>query len=422
MICQNSIRRFTAVLSFFVFASAVSASDWHQWRGPAGNGHAINAVGADGKLPPVEIGENTNVIWKRDLPGRGHGSPTIVGNRIYLATADEAGGAQLLMAIDRATGQTVWWETLMTSSKLPEIHNKNTHASSTVACDGERLYVTLYAQGAVWIHCRSILGEAVWQKRLADFQPKYPFGYAASPMLFENLVIATSESEAETALIGLERLTGKEIWRTPRPQNSSYSSPALLNVAGRVQLVMTGGRELRAYDPATGRGLWRVAGAAKHTAGTVTGSGNYVIGSGGYPESETTCVVADGSGRIAWKNNQKCYEQSMLIHDGHVYAVTDKGVTFCWDLETGKERWKARLAGPVSSSPVLVEDRIYVANEKGQIFVFLATPDRYVELGRNQLGSDIFPTPTFLDGRIYARVGVRNGQARHETLYCFGSK
>lgn len=416
--------RFAATTAFLLLALAAPAisSDWQQWRGPRGNGIADNAATPQGKLPPVTFSKDENVLWQSAIPGRGHGSPTVVGNRIYLSTADDAKGTQSLLSIDRESGQIVWQEVLMTSQKLPEIHNKNTHASSTVACDGERLFVTLYAQDSVWIHCRTIDGDAVWSRKLAPFRPKYPFGYAASPVLYGELVIATAESEAETALIGLDRKSGKEIWRSPRPQNSSYSSPALLQVGGRQQLVISGGRQITAYDPGTGKQLWSAEGAAKHTAGTVTGEGDYVLASGGYPESETTCIRADGSGRIVWKNNQKSYEQSMIVHDGYVYAFTDKGVAFCWELRSGKEMWKQRLAGPVSSSPVLVGDRIYAGNEKGALFVFLATPDRYVPLAENQLGSDIFPTPTYLDGKIYARVGFQEGQRRREVLFCIGEK
>jgi len=413
--------RKTVAILFCLFPVVANASDWLQWRGPYGNGIAVMGVAADGTSPPVEFGEDKNVVWKKTIPGRGHGSPTIFGNRIYLATADEATNSQFLMAIDRDSGEIVWQELLHRNRALPEIHNKNTHASSTVACDGERLFVTLYSDSEIWIHCRALNGDAVWKKRLASFRPKYPFGYAASPLVFKNLVIATAESEAENALIGLDRKTGQEVWRTPRPKNSSYSSPSILTVSGRVQLVICGGREIRSYDPATGVELWKATGAAKHTAGTVNGEGNYVIASGGYPQSETTCVVADGTGKIAWKNNQKCYEQSMIVHKSFIYAMTDKGVVFCWNLQTGKEMWKKRLEGPVSSSPVLVGDKIYAATEKGKFFVFLATPDRYVELARTTVGSDVFPTPTILDGRIYARVGVRNGQSRSEMLYCFGT-
>ena len=398
------------------------AKDWAQWRGPLSNGHATGAVADDGSMPPLQFGNAQNVIWKTDLPGRGHGSPTVVGNRIYLATADETKKTQSMLAIERSTGKIVWNTQLAASGELPEIHNKNTHASATVACDGERLFVTLYTGNAVWLHCVSVDGDQLWEKQLAKFRPKYPFGYAASPILYKNLVIATSESEAANIIIAYDRASGKKIWRANRLQNSSYSSPSILNVGGRVQMLISGNREIRSYDPDTGKDLWNAPAAAKHTCGTVTGEGNFVIASGGYPQSETTCIAADGSGRVLWKNNQKSYEQSMLIHDGHIYTLTDKGVAFCWDLQTGKERWKQRLAGPVSASPVLVGDRIYAANEKGQVFVFLATPDRYVELARNQVGSDIFPTPTFLDGRIYARVGIQNSQSRKETLYCFGEK
>ncbi len=416
---DRRLTRFAIVLLVVALGfQRAAASDWLQWRGPRGNGVAVD--GANVKSPPVEFNDNTNVVWKTRLPGRGHGSPTVLGNRIFLSSADENAQIQFMMAVDRESGKLVWQETLHKNRQLPNIHNKNTHASSTVACDGERLFVTLYSDSDIWLHCRALNGDALWKKRLARFQPKYPFGYAASPLVFQDLIIAAAESEAETALIAFKRATGKEVWRTRRPQNSSYSSPALLNVGGRTQLLMCGGRQICSYDPATGMQLWKATGAAKHTAGTVTGEGNYVIASGGYPQSETTCVVADGSARIAWKNREKCYEQSMIIHGNHVYALTDKGVAYCWDLATGRERWKKRLEGPVSSSPVLVDDKIYVGNEKGTFFVFLATPDRYVELSRNVVGSDAFPTPTFLDGRIYMRVGIRNDQSRSEMLYSFG--
>ena len=108
-----------------------------------------------------------------------------------------------------------------------------------------------------------------------------------------------------------------------------------------------------------------------------------------------------------------------MVTGGYVYAVTDGGVAYCWDVSNGEEKWKKRLAGPVSASPVLVGDRIYAANEKGEIFVFRARPDKYEVLAQNQLGDDVFPTPTFLDGQIFARVGFRKGEVREEMLFCF---
>lgn len=398
-----------------LFASRAPATDWAQWRGPGGNG-----VAPDGPPPPTEWSESKHVVWKAQIPGRGHGSPTIVGDLIFLTTADEQAGTQQLLAVQRATGDAAWRRTLYRSRKLPDIHAKNTHASATPACDGERVFATFYSEGKIRIGCLSIAGKSLWSRDVARFDPEYPFGYAASPLIYQDVVIATAESDAENALVAFDRKTGREKWRAQRPKNSSYSSPALLNVGGRPQLCISGGREVRAYDPLTGNDLWKAPAAAKHTAGTVIGHRDYVVASGGYPQSETTCIRADGSGRVVWKNRQKCYEQSMLIHDGFVYALTDGGVAYCWDVATGNERWKQRLAGPISASPVLVGDRIYVFNEKGANWVFRATPDSYQLIARNQLGTDVFPTPTFLDGRIYARVGMGSGAGRKEVLFCIG--
>ena len=409
------MRPITAVVTMLLLASQLLATDWPFWRGPHRNG-----IAPAGKLPPLRWSNDQNVLWATPLPGRGHGSPTIVGDRIYLGSANEQDYTQSVLAIQRETGEIAWTKVVYRNRTWPKIHNKNTHASATVACDGQRLFVSFYRDQTISHACLDLDGAIVWQKDLTRFVPEYPFGYAASPLLYRDLVIVAVESNAENALIGMQAATGKEAWRTQRKKNSSYSSPVLLEVGGREQILITGSQALVAYDPATGRELWRARGTAKHTCGTVAGAGDYVVASGGYPQSETICVKADGSGSVVWRNKQKSYEQSMLVSDGHVYTLTDQGVAYCWHLSTGKEMWRKRLGGPVSASPILVGDRIYAANEKGDVFVFRADPRRYEELARNQLGTDIFPTPVFLDGRIYARVGIQNGQERREMLYCLG--
>ena len=404
-----------AILISLLYVSGGVGSDWPNWRGPQGNG-----VAPSGPAPPLNWSDAQNIIWKTPIPGRGHSSPTVVGDRIYLTTADEQAGSQSMLAVDRGTGTIVWQTVVYKNRRWPRIHAKNTHATSTVACDGQRLFSSFYSEGKIRHSCLSRDGEILWQRDLAQFVPKYPFGYAASPVLYGGTVVVAAESEAETTLIALDRKTGDEVWRTPRPTNSSYSSPVLLRVGGREQILISGNQQIRAYDPATGRNLWQANGSTKHTCGTVTGEGELVVASGGYPGSETFCAKADGSGEVLWRNRQKCYEQSLIMHGGIVYAVNDTGVAYCWDARTGRELWKKRLAGPISSSPVLVGDRVYVTNERGTTFVFKANRSRFVSLARNQLGDDAFPTPTFLDGRIYARVGVQRGSRRQEMLYCIG--
>lgn len=411
---KNTIPMLFAVA---ISISSLQAEDWPHWRGPTSNG-----IAPAGPPPPLTWDERTNIVWRTELPGRGHGSPTIVGDRIYLATADETTYAQSVLAIARDSGKILWQKTVHKNDDFPRIHPKNTHASSTIACDGDNLFVGFYSDGKIRHACLELDGNIRWQRDTAEFQQRYPFGFAASPVIHGDRVIVAAESESETALVAYHRADGKEVWRTRRPKNSSYSSPVLLNVAGREQILMLGGREIRAYDPETGEELWDAKGAAKHTGGTVTGERDLVVGSGGFPQSETFCVKADGSAEVLWRNKQKCYEQSMLMHDGYVYAVNDGGIAFCWDAVTGEEQWKQRLGGPVSASPILVGDRIYLSNEKGITFVFRASPQRFEPLAENQLGDDVFPTPSFLDGKIYARVGFGAGDERREVLFCIGEE
>ena len=132
-------------------------------------------------------------------------------------------------------------------------------------------------------------------------------------------------------------------------------------------------------------------------------------------------MKADGSGQILWTNGTKCYEQSMLIHDGHIYAVDDNGIAWCWHAKTGQEKWKQRLQGPVSASPVLVGDTIYASNERGATFVFKANPQRFEAIARNQLGTESFATPTVVDNVMYLRVASGQGGGRSETLYAIGN-
>ena len=163
--------------------------------------------------------------------------------------------------------------------------------------------------------------------------------------------------------------------------------------------------------------MWSVPGTTQATCGTMVWDGETVFASGGYPEAQTIAVKADGS-EVLWKNKQKCYEQSMLAHDGYVYGYTDGGIAVCWRAIDGREMWKTRLGGNVSASPILANGNIYLANEAGDIFIFKATPESYQQVSKTRLGNDIFPTPAFVDNKIFYRVGANNGQQRQEYLYC----
>lgn len=394
--------------------------DWPWWRGPTRNG--ISADGPEAKVP-TKWSATENILWKAEIPGRGHASPVIVDGKIYLTTADDKAQTQSIVAFDAESGRQLWKSDLNQGGFPSQIHKNNTHASPTVACDGERLFVTLNFEKAAHCFATDLSGKVLWKVRFAGFDPgQYPFGYAPSPVLYRNLVIVAAESESERSLVALERATGKEVWRTPRTTHTSYSTPSIGFVAGRDQLLMSGGDQITGYDPATGKQIWTAPGTAAATCGTAVWEGDIVIASGGFPKSNTTAVKADGSGKVVWSVPQKLYEQSLMAYQGHVYALLGNGMLYCWRTADGKEMWRQRLLGPVSASGVAAGGHIYWANERGTLYVFKANPEKLELVAENVLGDETFASPAIVGGRIYLRVGHRDEAGRREVLYCIGTK
>jgi outer membrane protein assembly factor BamB len=175
------------------------------------------------------------------------------------------------------------------------------------------------------------------------------------------------------------------------------------------------------YDPASGKELWSVPCITAATCGTIVWDGDIIYGSGGYPKSETVDIRASGSGgEVLWRNRQNCYEQSMLAASGHLYALTGKGVVYCWNGDTGEEKWLQRLKGPVSCSPVLAGGHIYWTNEAGTTYVFKPTPEKFELVAENKLGEEGFASPAVSRGQIFMRTATGSGAKRQEWLYCLG--
>ena len=406
-----------AIITFIFQPNIASAGEWTQWRGPNHNN-----IAEAGQAVPASWSENQNVVWRTDVPGRGHSSPTVVGNLIALTSADEASQTQAVLAFDRNTGKQLWL-TPISRGGFPKVHQKNTHASPTVASDGQLLFATFCHHKKVEAVALNMQGEVQWRQDVGGFDPRqYEYGYAASPTIYKNTVIISGDCDTVAWVKALDTKTGRVRWQQNRPKMLNWSSPIVANVAGREQLFISGCERMSAYDPASGRPLWSTPCLTMATCGTTIWNDGVVFASGGYPKPETVAVKADGSGQILWTNKIKCYEQSMLIHNGYIYAFSDAGVTYCWDAKTGREMWKTRMQGPVSASPVLVGDTIFASNERGTTFVFKANPQRFESVGRNQLGDESFATPTVVDNRIYLRVAARQGGVRRESLYAIGNK
>ncbi len=394
----------------------VAPTDWPWWRGLNRDGIA-NA----GQPPPLHWSEKQNVVWTAPLPGRGHGSATVVGDQVFLATADEGREVQSVLCFDRQTGKQLWKTDVHSGGFTKNENKKSSQASVTIACDGERLFVNFQNAGAIYATALGRDGKQLWQKKISGFVSHQGFG--ASPAVYKSLVIFSADNKGGGAIAALDRVTGKTVWRHERPKQPNYTSPVILNAAEREQLVFTGCDLVSSFEPLSGKKLWEVSGATTECVTSTVTDGEVIITSGGYPKNHMSAVRADGSGKVVWENSTRVYVPSLLIRDGYLYAVTDAGVAMCWQCDTGKELWKLRLAGTFSASPVIVGEHLFATNEEGKTFVLKPGLDAAEIVAENQLGDEVFATPTICGGRIYLRVATHHNKEgqRQEMLYCLGA-
>ncbi len=226
------MRYLPSVLMLFVFmVPCLQAKDWPQWRGPTGDNHAAADATA-----PVSWSEKSNLAWVVPVPGKGHSSPTVIGDRIYLTTSDVLQETQSLLVYDRHNGEMLVEKVVHQGGLTAKMHSNNSFASSTVASDGQRVFALFHNNGAVWISAFDLAGNPIWKQRAIGFTPqKYQFGFGSSPVVSDGLVIVSSEYDGkESGIVALDTATGEQRWKTDRPQSLSYSTPALASKTNSV--------------------------------------------------------------------------------------------------------------------------------------------------------------------------------------------
>jgi outer membrane protein assembly factor BamB len=386
------------------------AEDWPWWRGPNNSGVVTSRA-------PLEWSETKNIIWKAPVPGRGHSSPTVVGKRVFLTTADEERSIQSVLCYDRQTGKEMWRKDLHQGGFEGRYHKKNTRASCTIACDGERVFASFHNRGHIWVTALDLDGKQVWQEKVGDFVSHW--GYSASPALYRGTLIVSTDHKEGGQLAALDGRTGKVVWQTARPKAPTYASPIVLKVAGKDQLLIAGADVVNSYDPANGRALWSSQGTSTECVSTIISAGDRIIASGGFPKKETVCLSADG--QPVWRVPVGDFVPSQLAHEGHVYSVLDNGVALCWKADTGQEMWKERLGGSgFSASPILAGEHIYIPSEAGKTYVLRANPKKFEVAAENLLGKETYASPVICAGRIYLRVVASLEGKQQEMLYCIG--
>jgi outer membrane protein assembly factor BamB len=392
--------------------AATPSQDWPGWRGPTQDGQA-----AAGQKPPVRWSETENVVWRAAIRGRGHSSPTVVGNRVYVTTADTASEEQLVICVDRATGKPVW-ETTVHRGNLDKLGHRNTsQASSTVAWDGERLYVNFLNDKAIYTTALDPAGKIVWQRRVEDYVTHQGFG--SSPIVHDSIVLVTADHKGGGKIAGLDRKTGEIRWSDDRPTIANYASPAVVTVGGRTQVVVAGCNLVASYEPLTGKKLWEMEGSTEETVVTAVSDGRRIFTGGGYPKNHVVAIEADGSRQIAWQNGARLYVPSPLVRDGHIFAVLDAGQAVCWKSDTGDELWREKVDKDFYGSPVMVGNLIYATSLRGATSVFEVSPKHFKLIGQNQLGDESLSSPAICGNRIYLR-GAKKGETRQEFLWCIG--
>lgn len=388
------------LLQASVVAQDDSLDDWARWRGPEGNG-----VAAADQKPPVKWTGDEDFAWKVKVPGKGHASPTIVGDQIFLATADKEKGEQSVICFDRKTGEQQWQTPVNTEGGLREkIHPSNTYASQTVATDRKSIFVVFEHHKEIELYCLSLSGDKLWSKVVGDYDPLYGFGYGTSCIVYDDKVIVSNENKIEGGLYAFSTKDGEQVWKIDRGTTTSWSVPVVATVAGKKQLLMSGGKSVSSYNPDDGKLIWTVPASWDVTCGTMVWDGDLVFVSGGFPTKQTLGINAK-TGKMIWTNRAKIYEQSMLVFDGHLFGVDEGGVAYCWRGSDGKEIWKERVGRRyrTSASPLLANGHIYIPSEQGKVVVLKANTEKYEPVATNKLGTAVFPSFAVCHNHIYAR-------------------
>lgn len=387
---------------FAVTASfSVTAGDWPQFRGPSGQGLATE------RGLPLTWSESTNIQWKSAVPGRGWSSPVVAGERVWVTSGvPEDGGVSLrALAYDIATGRQIISTEVFRMSRTALLNAKNSHASPTPIVEGDRVYVHFGAEGTAAL---TTTGEVVWRAR-HSYESQH--GGGGSPALYRDLLIFSGDGHDAAFVVALDTRTGHVRWKTERrkPFHQAYSTPLVIRVGARDQILSVGAFRAAAYDPGTGKELWRVSygDGFSNVPRPVFGHGLVFIATG-FQEPSLLAVRPDGAGdvtgsHVAWTLRRAApHTPSPVLVDDELYTVSDLGVATCLNAVTGEPYWRERLGGSYSASPVFADGRIYFQSEDGQTTVI--KPGReFVKLGTSQVDGQTFASMAVARGSFFIR-------------------
>jgi outer membrane protein assembly factor BamB len=428
------------IVAFLLATAASSASNWPQYRGP-------NASGLDDSAPlpttwNVETGEN--VRWQAPIPGLAHASPIVWGDRVYVATAVQAGAKSelkvglygnidsvkekevnewRLLALDKSTGRVLW--NTLGHQGVPKVarHTKATHCNSTPATDGRRIVAIFGSEG---LFCFDVTGKLLWKKDLGAMDSGYfqvptaQWGFASSPVIHEGKVILLCDVQKDSFLASFDLTDGRELWRARRTDVPTWSTPTVVTAAGRTQIAVNGWHHTGGYDFATGRELWKLDGGGDIPVPTpIAGHGLIYFTSAHGRMRPMRAVKADASGDLtpddattlkpgmAWTQDRMGnYMQTPILVGERLYGCADVGLLTCFDARTGRVHFSERLSRTsegYTASPVSDGRHLFFTSELGNVFVLPAS-DKFSIVATNKLGETCLSTPAISDGALFFRT------------------
>jgi outer membrane protein assembly factor BamB len=410
-----------------VFAS-VEQRYWMQWRGPLANGVAPLAH------PPAEWSETKNIRWKVELPGKGHSSPIVFGDRVYLMAATPIGAAQkpvhdsapgvhdsvpvthrhqyMLLGVSRGDGRVLWKRIVREEWPHEGGHDTGSPASNSPVTDGQFIYAFFGSRG---LYCLDTNGAVKWQANLGKMQTLHSHGEGSSPVLYGDTLIVNWDHEGDSFLHAFDKLTGKQLWKTPRDEKTSWSTPLVVDVDGKPQVVVSATKRVRGYDFATGKLIWECAGLTDNVVSSpVYWRRILIAGNSYYSQAMLAIRLAGAKGDIAqttnvvWRINRLTpYVSSPLLYEDTLYHIRhNQNILVRLDPATGEFRGEPlRLDGIrdfIFSSPVGADGRIYVTGRDGTTVV-LRHDRENATIAVNHLNDSFSASAALVDREIYLR-------------------
>ncbi len=394
-----------AVLAIMPLGTPLSAGNWPQFRGDNGTANGENL-----RLPARWSADA--ILWKADLPGVGHSSPVIWGNRVFLTSANTEGTTRHLICLNADTGKTLWTKNF--TFHPGHKHGKNSWATSTPALDAERVYFVLADSDRQILAAYDFDGNPVWEKNLGSFSSQHAQG--TSPIVFEDLVILANDQDGPSSIIACDRLTGHTVWTAPRksgPQATSYATPFIYRPKdGPPELICSSSLSgLSALDPHTGQTLWTTKSMPQRTVGSPVLAGGLLFQCCGAAGQGMLMVAVDPHGRgdvsktnIRYTRKRVLpYVPSPVACGDDLYLWSDHGVVCCVEPKSGKDVWTKRVGGDFSSSPICANKLLFNVDESGNVIVLSASHEFEI-VGRFPLGDPCNATPAAANGRLYFRT------------------